>query len=105
LPEVEEHISLNGTRTRMGLKDIAFSTPPGKASDFHETNDGGIVVYVKSKLPLDEAKMKSELPTFINNVRQSRSREAFDAWFNQEAKKGLVDTPVFRQQRQPAAKS
>jgi hypothetical protein len=105
LPEVEDHISLNGSRTRMGFKDIAFSTPPGKASDFHETNDGGIVVYVKSKLPLDEAKMKSELPAFINYVRQSRSREAFDAWFRKEAEKGLVDTPIARQQRQPAAKS
>lgn len=109
MPEAEDHIPLNGTRTQMGvkvgLKEIAFSTPPGKASDFHETDDGGIILYVKAKLPLDEAKMKSELPGYSNYLRQSRSREAFDAWFGQEAKKGLVDTPVFRQQQPPAAKS
>src|ERR1051326_1004698 len=109
LPEAEDHISLNGTRTQMGiklgLKDIAFSTPPGKASSFHETDEGGIILYVKSKLPLDEAKMKNELPAFTGYVRQSRSREAFNAWFCKEIEKGLVDTPLARQQRQPAAKS
>jgi hypothetical protein len=103
LPEAEDHLPLNGNRTQMGLKDIAFSTLPGKASGFHETNEGGIVVYVKSKLPLDEAKMKSELPTFTSNVRQSRSREAFDAWFRKEADKGLRDTPLFRRQEMPPA--
>lgn len=103
LPEIEDHLPLNGNRTQMGLKDIAFSTLPGKASGFHETNDGGIVVYVKSKLPLDDAKMKSELPAFTSNVRQSRSREAFDAWFRKEADKGLRDTPLFRRQEMPPA--
>ena len=103
LPEAEDHLPLNGSRTRLGLKDIAFSTLPGKASGFHETNEGGIIVYVKSKLPLDEAKMKSELPAFTSYVRQSRSREAFDAWFRKEAEKGLRDTPLARPQQQPAA--
>lgn len=106
LPEAEDHLPLNGNRTQMGLKDIAFSTTPGKASGFHQTNEGGIIVYVKSKLPLDEAKMKSELPAFISYVRQSRSREAFDAWFRKEAEKGLRDIPYFqRQQAPPAARS
>jgi len=102
LPEAEDHIPLNGNRMQMGLKDIAFSTLPGKASGFHETNEGGIILYVKAKLPLDEAKMKSELPAFISYVRQSRSREAFDTWFRKEADKGLRDIPYFQQQRQQA---
>jgi len=106
LPEAEDHIPLNGSRTRMGLKDIAFSTMPGKASGFHETNDGGLILYVKAKLPLDEAKMKSELPAFISYVRQNRSREAFDAWFRKEADKSLRETPLFhRQETPPTAKS
>jgi len=103
LPEAEDHLPLNGSRTQMGLKDIAFSTMPGKASGFHETNEGGIIVYVKAKLPLDEAKMKSELPAFISYVRQSRSREAFDAWFRKEAERGLRDIPYFQQRQQPSA--
>lgn len=103
LPEAEDHIQLNGSRTQMGLKDIAFSTIPGKASGFHPTSEGGIILYVKSKLPLDEAKMKSELPAFTSYVRQSRSREAFDAWFRKEAEKGLRDIPYFQQKQAPAA--
>jgi SurA N-terminal domain len=103
LPEAEDHLPLNGNRTQMGLKDIAFSTLPGKASGFHETNEGGVIVYVKAKIPLDQAKMKNELPTFTSNVRLSRSREAFDAWFRKEADKGLRDTPLFRRQEMPPA--
>jgi hypothetical protein len=103
LSEAEDHLPLNGSRTQMGLKDIAFSTMPGKASGFHETNEGGIIVYVKAKLPLDEAKMKSELPAFTSYVRQSRSREAFDAWFRKEAERGLRDIPYFQQRQQPSA--
>jgi hypothetical protein len=102
LPEAEDHIPLNGTRTRMGLKDIAFSTMPGKASGFHETNEGGLILYVKAKLPLDEAKMKSELPGYIGYLRQGRSREAFDAWFRKEAEKGLRDIPLFQRREAPA---
>jgi hypothetical protein len=101
LPEAEEHIPLNG-RTVMGLKEIAFSTPPGKASGFHETNEGGTIVYVKEKLPLNEAKIKSELPAFTSLLRQNRSREAFDAWLRREAEKGLRDIPYFQQRQQPS---
>jgi peptidyl-prolyl cis-trans isomerase D len=101
LPEAEEHISLNGSRTAIGLKQIAFSTMPGKASAFHDTSEGGLVLYVKSKLPLDEAKMKSELPAYTSSVRLNRSREAFDAWFRKEAEKGLRDTPLFHRQEAP----
>jgi peptidyl-prolyl cis-trans isomerase D len=99
LPEAEEHIPLNG-RTQVGLKQIAFSTPPGKASGFYETNEGGIIVYVKEKLPLDEAKVKSELPGFTSLLRQNRSQEAFNMWLNREAMTALRDIPYFQQQRQ-----
>jgi hypothetical protein len=98
LPAIEDKISLNG---RDGLNEIAISTPPGKLSEFHATSDGGLLAYVKSRLPLDEAKMKSELPAFVAYVRQNRQREAFEAWFHKEAEKGLRDTPLFRPQQAP----
>jgi len=72
-------------------------------SRFFPTSEGGIIVYVKEKLPLDETKMKSELPAYISAVRQSRSREAFDAWFRKEAEKGLRDIPYFQRQQSPTA--
>ena len=93
VPVAEDHISLNG---RGGLKEIAFSTAPGKVSGFRATSEGGIILYVKSLLPIDETKMKSELPSFAAYVRQSRQREAFEAWFRKEADRGLRDTPLFQ---------
>jgi hypothetical protein len=95
LPDIEDHIRINQ------LKEMAFRTPPGKVSEFQDTQAGGIILNVKSKLPLDEARMRTELPNFVNYVRQRRQEEAFEAWFRKEADKGLRDTPVNRQQQPP----
>jgi hypothetical protein len=92
LPEAETHIQL------AQLKEVAFSTPPGKASGLIPTREGSMVLFVQSQLPLDETKLKAELPTFIRQVRQTRQNEAFEQWFNQEARKALRDTPAMREQ-------
>jgi hypothetical protein len=99
LPRVEDHLPLNQ------FKQIAFTAPLGKVSPFQMTTDGGVIVYVKSKLPLDEANMNANLPAFANYVRQSRQNEAFNDWFRKEAEKGLRDTPLARPQTPPALSS
>jgi peptidyl-prolyl cis-trans isomerase D len=76
--DLENRVNLNQ------LKQMAFSTQPGKASQFQPTLDGGIVLYVKAKLPLDQAKMESTLPAFMNYVRQQRQTEAFNEWFSKQ---------------------
>src|SRR6266850_896837 len=78
------------------LKEVAFTTQPGKVSPFRPMRQGGFIVYVKSKLPLDEAKMKTELPAFTAYVRQRREREAFDSWFRKEIERAHIDAPVLR---------
>ena len=93
LGEVEEHININQ------LKDLVFSTAIGKTSNFRMTAEGGLLVFVKEKKPIDQNKMKSELPTFANYVRQSRQNEAFNDWFRHEAEKALRDTPAFQPQQ------
>jgi len=95
LHEVDDHIRA------YQLKDLSFSTPVGKASDFKDTQEGGVVLYVKARLPLDQAKMQAELPHFVTYVRSRRTEEAFEAWFRKEAEKGLRDTPLGRPQQQP----
>jgi hypothetical protein len=95
LPEAEDFVNLNQ------LKQIAFSTPAGKASAFQPTLDGGVVLYVKNKLPLDEAKAQAEMPTYVANLRRARQQEAFEDWFRKEAEKGLRDTPVAQQKNPP----
>ena len=99
LPGVEEHINLNQ------LKQLAFSTSPGKASPFQGTTEGGVVIYVQSKIPLDTAKMKTELPNFVDNVRQTRQSEAFQEWFRKQAERGLRDTPLMWPKSSPALSS
>ena len=96
LAEVEDHLALKQ------FKQISYTTPLGQASPFEPTADGGLIVYVKTKLPLDEAKMNSNLPAFANYVRQSRQNEAFNEWFSREAKKGLANIPVFQPQPPPS---
>jgi hypothetical protein len=90
VPGIEDHISLNGQN---GLKEIAFSTPVGKVSRFYPTREGGVILEVKSALPIDQAKEKAELPDFMANVRQTRQNEAFFEWFRQQLQ-GLRGTPL-----------
>ncbi|HVU09404.1 MAG TPA: SurA N-terminal domain-containing protein [Verrucomicrobiae bacterium] len=91
LPDFSDRAELNQ------LKQIAFTTPVGHASDFAETEDGGFILFVQSKLPLDEAKMKTDLPQFTATLRRSRQAELFDQWLMLEANRTLKDTPIFRQ--------
>lgn len=97
LPEVEDRAE---TST---FKEVAFSTPVGKASSFIPTHDGGFVVYIRQRLPLDETKMKAQLSQFANVVRQRRQNEAFELWFSREASEALRNLPAFQPRNQPAA--
>lgn len=90
LPEVENHISLTQ------FKQIAYPTPSGNASPFVPTRDGGFVVFVQTRLPMDETKMKADMPAFLNVLRQRRESESFNQWFREEANRGLRDTPIAR---------
>ena len=98
LPEVEQHVPLDQ------LKRVAFSTPPGKVSNFQASGDGGYILCVKSKLPVDPVKMNSELAAFTQNLRLTRQHEAFNIWFSREADRALRDTPLAqRDRKQPNA--
>jgi hypothetical protein len=90
VPVIEDHVSLNN------FKSAAFTTTLGQASGFVGTPEGGFVVFVRERLPIEMARLTTELPAFINNVRQTRQNEAFNEWFRHEADRSLRDTPVYR---------
>lgn len=96
LPEAESLGTLNQ------LKQAAFSTAPGKVSQFQFTGDGGMVLYVKAKLPIDQAKMDADFPRYLSSLRSSRQSEAFNDWLRREAEKGFRDTPLNRPATPPA---
>jgi hypothetical protein len=97
--EAEAHLPLDQ------LKQLAFSTQPGKVSNFQATSDGGVILYVRSKTAPDAAKMNADLPVFANNLRLTRQQEAFNIWFSREAERGLRDTPITQRKQQPSALS
>ena len=98
LPELGEHADLNL------LKQAAFTTPVGKTSGFEATGDGGFVVYVQSRLPIDRTTMNSDLPQYTVALRRERQSEAFAQWVNLEASRQLGSLPVFRQAARSGAK-
>jgi len=97
LPELGERTELNQ------LKRAVFTTPVGKAGGFEATSDGGFIVYVQSRLPIDQPKMNSDLPQYLAGFRRQRQNEAFSQWVNLEANRQLRTTPVFRQQLKSGA--
>ncbi len=93
LPEVERDLALQQ------FKQVAFNTPVGKSSDLIPTRDGGVIVYVKARMPLDETKLKSDLPAFTGMLRQYRQNEAFNDWFRKHAEEGLRNTAFSQLQK------
>ena len=94
LEDIEKHVELNR------FKQAAFSTQPGNVSIFVPTGDGGFVVHVRSRLPLNETKMRADLPGFTKAAQQALHNDAFQEWFQREATVGLRDTPLMRQPQQ-----
>lgn len=80
------------------FKQVAFNTPVGQASDLIFTRHGGVIIQVQSRLPLDEAKMKTDLPAFTATLRQIRQNDAFNEWFRKQAEEGLRTTALAQMQ-------
>ena len=66
------------------LKELAFTTPVGKASQPEGSRDGVFVLYVEKRLPVDETKLKTEMPDFLATIRQTRENEVFNGWLSRE---------------------
>jgi hypothetical protein len=82
------------------FKQSVMNTPAGKLTGLIPTRTGGMVVYVRERLPIDKAKMQADLPSFSKAVRQSRETQAFDMWFEREASAALRNIPALQQQQQ-----
>ena len=85
-----------GDRAEVGaFKQAAFTTPPGKVSQFFPTSEGGFVLSPQSVEPVDNAKKSATLPEFIKQVRRGRQNQAFNEWLQMEASRELRDTPIY----------
>jgi hypothetical protein len=89
LPELAGRAGLRKAQVRPRLP-----RPPA-ASGFEETEDGGFIVYVQSRLPVDSTAMSANLPQFTAALRRERSSAAFNNGFKHAAVRDqLRITPV-----------
>jgi len=94
-PELESRVGLSL------LKDVAFTLAPGKTSGFMQSRDGGLVLHVVSRDPVDEARLKTELPAFIERLREERRREASNEWFRKELSLAQITGPLAPKKENP----
>ena len=80
------------------LQNIALDLAPGKASGVVPIRSGSMVLYVRSRLPVSETKLKEELPAFAARLRQVRSGQAFEEWLQQQFQTGALTVPRDREE-------
>jgi hypothetical protein len=80
------------------LKNVAFNLQVGKASPYLPTMEGGFILYLRTKLPVNETKMKGELAEFTAGMSAQRQNEAFGLWFRKQAEH--ADLPINRATKQ-----
>lgn len=91
VPELDDHATMRQ------LIGVTLMTPVGTASQFIDTDDGGFILYVQSRLPIDQEKMDSEMSQFTTELRQNRAEQAFNDWLQHEANRELRTTPLAKQ--------
>jgi hypothetical protein len=88
-----------GGRVDFGLlKQAAVTTPVGATSGFVDTGDGGFVLYLQSKLPVDQAVMAADMPQFMVSLRRTRIDEAFNEWLRGEVGREFRKVPLLNRQ-------
>lgn len=90
--------SLTNIDQRISLRQLqnALDLEVGKATPFlsaQPATEGGFIVYVKSRPAIDEARMKDELPRFVNQLRNFRQNDAFQQWFRKQIETAKVAGP------------
>jgi hypothetical protein len=82
LTNLEERINVRQ------LKNVVLGLEPNNISSFiPNPPDGGFVVYVRGKLPFDDAKVREELPKFTAELRYQKQNELFSQWFRKQVEK------------------
>jgi SurA N-terminal domain/PPIC-type PPIASE domain len=81
LPDLDARVSLSL------IKDAAFSLKPGTAGKFVPSSDGGFVLFVKERKPVDDALVKAGLNSYLDERRHQHQEEVFERWFQSEFQK------------------
>jgi hypothetical protein len=94
-PEWESRIPLSS------LKEAAFMLSPGKTSPFVPTREGGFVLHLVSRQPVEDTRLKAELPAFVERLREERRREASNEWVRKEYSLTHITGPLSAKKENP----
>jgi hypothetical protein len=72
------------------LKETAIRLNPGSHSTLVTNSTGGFIVQVLDRQPVDTAKLQEALPSFIEQFRQTREREAVNEWFRKQSENTIL---------------
>ncbi|MGZ4974955.1 MAG: hypothetical protein ACXWDN_19520, partial [Limisphaerales bacterium] len=75
---------ISGRQEFQQLVENLYSMQTGKMSAYMPTSEGGYVVYLKTRQPVDQAKLRKELPDFVARMREQRQNAAFGEWFQRQ---------------------
>jgi len=92
VPNWDRRVDLN--QARMAARNLEV----GKASEVLSTRDAAWVLFLKGRVPVDDAELKQELPKFLTNLRQSEEYQAFGDWFRKQVDSSRIDTGLGKEQ-------
>ena len=75
------------------LQEAVFPVPSEQSTKYIPITDGGLVAYVKARLPVNEEKMKEELPYYLARMREQRQVAAFQEWLSRQIQLRLIPPP------------
>jgi hypothetical protein len=83
------------------VKRQAFNLAPGAASSYVPlaSGGGGMIVYLRNRFPVDETKLKADLPVFLASLRQNRQGEAANEWINRQRQTMQINLPKSKRER------
>lgn len=86
------------------LQNMSRELEVGTATPFLPfSQEGGLVLYLKGRPPLDDAKVKAALPEFMGQLRIYRQNEAFNQWFRKQAEQAKLAPPAREEPKPPKA--
>jgi hypothetical protein len=84
------------------LQNLSRDLEIGKATPFLPfSQEGGLVLYLKNRPKLDDAKVQAALPEFMAKLRVYRQNEAFNQWFRKQADQAKLALPKREEPKQP----
>jgi hypothetical protein len=76
------------------LQNLSREMEIGKATSYVPfSQEAGLVLYVKGRPKLDDAKVQAALPEFMGQLRIYRQNEAFQQWFRKQAELTKLSMP------------